>query len=283
MNSPREHAITTEMLATQPAETATAAALGAALASPLRLSTGIAGTVLPDGYTLQSLERYDPAPSAKRGALTFNDVESLARYVNTHKDLRTAIFWDRAPSLVAVLDHHAMAADGAGWGRHTAALKFTRSRAWQAWAEANGKQMTQAAFAEFVEDHLDDIASPAGAELLELARRFGVSRAVTFESAVNLTNGNTQLTYAEADATKGNVQIPPTLILGLAPFDGDHLFRVEARLRYRIEAGKLTLTIKLVRPEDVTDQAVAARVAELGKATDIAPYFGLAGAPPAAL
>lgn len=259
---------------------------GAALAGAFKIGDGVDGVMVPAGFAIESLERFNAAPADKRGALTFGDVASLARYVKAHAGPGSSIYWDKTPtpSVVAVLDHHAPGATGsAGWGRHTARLKFTNSRAWDEWMIVDGKAQTQAHFAEFVEDHLDDIAEPAGADLLELAKRFSVTRAVTFEGAINLANGNTELRYAETDATKGAIAIPPGLVLGLTPFDGDPRYRVEARLRYRIDAGKLTLTVKLVRPLDVVETAIADRIKALAAGTGLAPYCGHPGPAPVAL
>jgi uncharacterized protein YfdQ (DUF2303 family) len=244
--------------------------------------------MLPEGarHEIVDLEDYAATPYMKRGLATFYDAASFARYVNAHKGPGTAIAFVRAlgetlPSVSAVLDYHVpgsvggLTAGSPGWGVHRAGLAFRHSRACAAWLKIHGKALTHAEFAEFLEDHVADVAEPDGATLLELARRFEVTREASFSSVQNLANGTASLAYVEAENRGPSAAvIPSEFVLGLAPFEGDPLYRVTARFRYKVNAGKLSITVKLHRIEDVLDQAVADRVAAIHAATGIEPFFG---------
>lgn len=248
------------------------------------ISDRVTGLVVPEGFSLESLERFAERPSSKRGNATVAEVSSFTRYINLHgAPGATAIF---APmtndQIVAVLDHHEATAPG--WGRHTATLVHRNTLEWLAWVKLHQKgSISQVELAEFLEERITDVAVPTGASLLELVTKFEMKRDVAFSSGVNLQNGLVQLAYAEADATKGTIEVPKTLTLGITPFYGDQLYKVVARLRYRIEAGKLTFSVRLVEPEKVIEQAVNDRLTLISTSTGITPYRGTwAGSQPLA-
>lgn len=269
----------------------TAVRAGAAIAKPITLSTEdadevIEGVVLPQGYNLRSLERFRETPSTKRGSQRFFDASSFARYVNDHKSDGTRIAYThdgggdaghgrKLPSVRAILDHHSSKAPG--WSRHFADLLFKVSRPMAAWLSIDGNPQSQADLAEFLEERVGDIAEPAGATILEVVRRFEVTRTGQFASTVDLVGGTVNLMYAETDKAPSEQSFPATFTLGLSPFDGDKPYRVTARLRYRVNAGRLAITVKLLQVDELFEQAVRDRVAEVQKVTTIEPYFGVLG------
>jgi uncharacterized protein YfdQ (DUF2303 family) len=125
--------------------------------------------------------------------------------------------------------------------------------------------MSQEDFAEHVEVGLDDIAEPAGADVLEMAQTFHAKAHSTFRQATRLATGETQFQYDEevaATAGKtGTLEIPSVLKLALSPFVGEERYAVIARLRYRLSGGRLTLGYKLDRPQLVQRDALE-RIAE---------------------
>ena len=133
---------------------------------------------------------------------------------------------------------------------------------------ADGKTMKQADFAKFIEDNLPDIAEPNGSDLLIISRSLEAKKKVDFESAVRLDNGETQFTYNEeikGTAGKGTLEIPEIFVLGIPVFHGGDAYKLEARLRYRINDGQLLMWFDLLRPERLLEDAfnqVIARVKE---------------------
>ncbi len=234
----------------------------------------------------------DPAASGPRRGdrVSLVDAQSLVAYVQRHGTPRTVLFVDpdvTAPNFTAVLDYHPAEADNVagripyGWAQHRATFTPAKTPEWQRWSGASGKAQNQTAFAQFLEDNLPDIASPTGAEVLEVARTLEVKRGAAFRSSVRLDNGQTQILYEEdlqGSAAKGTLQIPQELTLGLSPFLGLPLYEVKARFRYRLHEAALTLWVDLVRPHKVIEDAVNELLAIVTKGLPDVPVFK--GLPP---
>lgn len=188
-----------------------------------------------------------------------HDTDSLIGYIKTHQQHQDGVeVWvspgrdGRTPIVTAVLDAN-------GWQAHKAGLLFEQTPDWAAWLSISGTQLTQDKFSEFVEDHVDDIVTPSGATMLELAQSIRARSKSNFKSDKRLANGQTQLEYTETiDATAGSagtIVIPDEITLALQPFQGSKVYKVRAKFRYRISGGNLSLGVKLLNPERVV-QAV---------------------------
>lgn len=209
--------------------------------------------------SIQSLEGFLPAPVSVRGELQVYDAASFVDYVQRFKDADTVIFADKvARSFTAVLDYHAVGAPR--WGRHRAVLAARETEAWKRWTAQDGEKMNQADFAQFIEDNIPDIAKPAGAELVEIARTLEAKKDVQFQSVIRPQNGSVNFHYSEqvqGNARGGDLAIPEEFILGLIPFEGCEKYKVVARLRYSIQAGGRLARFDLLRLEDIVEEAFA--------------------------
>lgn len=196
------------------------------------------------------------SPLRKRGIVQVFDAASFNAILEANVDERSAtIYINRdanAPAIVAVLNGHD--ADGPGWGDFRAEIVFRFTSQWLKWKGIDGKMLGQVEFAEFIEDNLSDIATPAGADMLEIAQYLSATRSTDFKSASRLRDGRVQfqnIENIEAKVGAGETEVPETIILGIAPVFGLPPYRIEARFRYRIANGKLSLGIKLQRVEDI--------------------------------
>jgi uncharacterized protein YfdQ (DUF2303 family) len=233
---------------------------------------------------IEDLERYDSQPRRKRGRVTVTDTASLIAYVNKHEasdatELYAA--WDPG-RIEAVLNGHNPTEPG--WGDHRVTLALQPTPGWQRWLASDGQLLTQTAFAEHIEDSLPEIVEPAAATMLEIAQTFQATTSVAFRSGQRLQTGETQLRYEEQTDAKagaqGDITIPETFTIALAPWEGCDPYRVTVRLRYRIGNGDLKLAYRLDRPEDVRRAAFADITAAVAEATG---YTSLAGSPPGAV
>lgn len=219
------------------------------------------------------LDRNADAPRRKTGVYEFDDADSFAEFVVRHagtgpEDVTTELFADLAAhSVVAVFNGNMPT--GAGWGDHRATFAMAATAAWARWRANDNRIAGQQAFAEHVENNLADIVDPDGAVLLEMAQTFQATTKVDFKSQKILASGQRQLTYEETiDAKagqKGNLDIPAQFTLALQPFEGADIYRVVARLRFRITDGRLAIGYQLDRPDDVERSAfddVLKRVSE---------------------
>lgn len=193
------------------------------------------------------------APARAVGLVALNTVTSLIAYVKRHSTEGTDI-WVHPDSgeVVAVLNNHD---PDPGWGDHRARLKLIQTDEWGFWANANGKLMPQADFANHIEEGQKDILDPDPATMLEIASTLQAQIGADFASGIRLTDGQVQLKYIEQMTStvgkQGDLKIPATFTIGIAPFQGESPFRVTARLRYRLNSGRLAIGYILDRPADV--------------------------------
>lgn len=262
------------------AEAATVAELAFAASEPAYLAGDRAASfILPAGARREEidLERYLDEPRRKKGRVSLHTGQALADYTNAHKTDATTLWADvQQRNVTSVLDDHAD--ELAGWADHRAVLQLRHTPAWQRWVKHDGQKMSQVAFAEHLEDGISEIVEPSGADMLELAKSFQATKGVTFRSDRRLDNGQVQVQYEETIDAKagqrGDLLVPQTFVLALQPFEGSDTYRVQARLRYRLGDGSLTIGYVLDRPEDVIRSAFDDVLAGIEKATELTAYRG---------
>jgi uncharacterized protein YfdQ (DUF2303 family) len=249
---------------------------------------------MPDGYTLpegvsqtiirddediatKDVEQLAARPRETRGTAELHDGASFIAYVTRlHSEATT--LWACPPkpadpvkgtrataaTVTAVFNDHA-ACDRPGWRDHRATLTVQDDLDWAAWRGMDGKLVGQKDFAQFLLDHAHNIKAPSPARLMPAVLQFQAARNATYESGVNLDNGEIRMSYVEEVKNSGkgrqNVALPQTITLGLYPFAGaveaSEAYEVEARVRYKIpaEGGELQIGVKLTRPDFVVQQA----------------------------
>lgn len=222
------------------------------------------------GYTDQHEDSRAGRPREIKRAVTLADAESfmdyLARYDMDPSDSPS----ETNLELWADIDQRKIMAivDGVdGWRKHTATLALKLSREWAEWATIDGKLLNQAAFAQFIEDHLSTIAAPDGGTLLDICQTLEARTDVQFKMQNILANGQRQFRWEEKTEAragqKGDLAIPGELTLVLRPFQGSVPIAVLARFRYQIRDGQLSLGVKLVEPDKAIEDAFAAIVQQV--------------------
>lgn len=227
--------------------------------------------VVPNDATVEDLEHLLPSPVRARGDVQAKSAETLAAYIVRLKTDATALFADQqAFKIVGIIDYHAP--DAPAFREHRVSYSAPRSLEWATWRGASGKKMTQADFAQFIEDNVVDIRSPVGADVLEVSRSLQAKKKVEFGSAIRLADGAQQFSYSETvdgSTAKGSIKVPEEFTLGIPVFFGGDLYEVKARLRYRIQEGQLALWFDLYRPEHIEKDAFEAVCDHVSKATEI--------------
>lgn len=202
-------------------------------------------------------------PMRKRGTTSLHTGESFAAYVNRHVGNTVEVYADSFKyDVTAVLNAGQATADGGsvGWGDFRALYAAKRTTAWAAWLGLHQKGLVgQRDFAEFIEDHLGEIADPASADMLELAQTFEASLGGEFESSQRLSSGERRFVYRETiearAGTTGELVIPNELVIVVSPFEGAEEVGVQCRFRYRIDNGSLKLGIRINNPDVVEREA----------------------------
>jgi uncharacterized protein YfdQ (DUF2303 family) len=232
-----------------------------------------AAIVVKDGFSIKSLSEFDKLrerPRRLSGTVTTHTPQSFIDYVERFHDANTVITADLLErKLSAVLNYHEANGAGARWGDHRVVYQVRETPEWITWNGAHDKPKSQEAFAQFIEENIPDIATPPGAVILELAENLQVKKEVTFSGKVNRTTGGRQLLFDEAvegSARKGEMKIPDEFTLGIAPFEGSEPQQLKARLRYRVDQGRLSMWVSLDRPHKLVEAAFDAIVAKVENA-----------------
>jgi uncharacterized protein YfdQ (DUF2303 family) len=265
----------------------TAMDAGAALANihdiePDGLSAPI--IVVPTGYKTEvpSVERVEAwlvNPLRKKGEFHLSELDSFIRYFNEHKTDDSRIFatiTDTGAYFEGVLNFHGKQP---AFGDHRCTLKLTPTHEWNVWLTNNKVKMTQADFAQFLEDNADMFTEPTGANLLEIVQTLEGKSHVNISQAVKLQNGQLKLTYTEdvelkgvTSAQAGEMILPMILNVGIAPFQGVTRYAMKARLRYRIENRKITLWYEVIDAHLFVRDVCNGVLTAMEKQTGITPF-----------
>jgi uncharacterized protein YfdQ (DUF2303 family) len=240
--------------------------------------------VIPDGYNLESLERFFPAPKRKTGHVTLNDMESFVSYSKRHGSLASCVIYGAADfelqtaSLVAILNDHAE--DDPAWRDHKATYIPIQTVEWKRWKKSNAQAMTQEGFAQFLEENLGDIAAtedmPTGTDILNMALEFEATSDKRFKSRLNLQGGGVNLLFVDQDNpdTEQRMKFYERFSLGLRVFLNGQPYRLDARLKYRQNNGKLQFWYELIRPDRVFQDAVQTEFNAIKEKTGFPLLFG---------
>ena len=219
------------------------------------------------------LEQFMPNPRRTVAVAEFSSQASFLQYVERHANDGSVVWCSFDPQkfslcFTAVIDEHEKTK--AGWRSHRAFFRPDFSAEWKAWTNMNGKGMQQLAFAEWIEDHEDDITSnasglPTSLQMHQMATDFTAKEEMVLKSAVKIQSGGVRLTYI-ADADKGTtdeMKMFERFAIGIPVFQGGAAWAITSRLKYRIAAGKVGFFYELVRPDRVHEGAAKELIAAI--------------------
>lgn len=210
--------------------------------------------VTPAGYNVTSLEKfifneYADRPHRTKQAVTVLDPDSFISYWTEFRDGNSRIFADvDGKRFLGVIDYHEPV-DGARWLSHSVTLQLRHTEEWKTWTGKNESPMCQADMALFIEDNAPDVVDPTAASMMEVARTLQVNQDVVFDSSVRLTDGSVSFSYREETKTAaaGKISVPERFKIAIPVFEGMDRVEMQARLRYRIPSGKLSMWYSLWR------------------------------------
>lgn len=235
----------------------------------------LSALLLPYGWRAEDrkihLPDVKPRPDRKRGTITLNDAESFIAHVLMQGDppeappaSRSIIYVEADYTKVgnvrftAVLNDHDELPQ---WRDYRAVYSPTPSVEWKLWTTANLNPMSQGEFAEFIENNAKDIAGvegmPTSAQMLQMALTFESTAEARIKSSIRLQSGATAFAYtdAEDDATLKRMEAFSRFSLGIPPFFNGAAYRLDARLKYRLQSSKLNFWFELIRPDLVVQDA----------------------------
>ena len=271
---------TTPQLGINPGDTQALLAAAAAMGQPRKNpdADGKHYAVVPEGYKLAELP-VQSLPERCRATTKLRDAASFIRYFNDHKAANSRIYASLDPAcFLAVFDDFGTAElhphDQADWRGFRAEFKVPPSREWNLWNSANRKQMSQLAFAEFLQDNLPDVKAPDGATLLEMALNFEAAQSGNFIAAQRLQDGSHNLQWKADNNSTGTVKLPEFITVSIPVFENEAPTKMQARLRYRVPDGKLAIWFELVRPHKVLKAAFRATWARIATEAEAVLLLG---------
>lgn len=242
-------------------------------------------------------DKWRDTPERKSGTSRVTTLESFLQLTNRHSTEHSVIFantdW-KAPSLTTIIDYHQDEKGGAADnGKHRVHYPFPLSEEWQAWVKMDKQPMNQQAFAEFIEDHIGELASPHEEEIPYWQEKLGGKIAYPNElkllsiglkvhaetrvaNSVTLQSGEGELTWQEEHRDmKGDKLIVPSLfIVQLPPFFMGDAIRLPVRLRYRVREGSVSWIFQMYRPDVYVTEQVMRDVERASRETDLPSYQG---------
>lgn len=224
---------------------------------------GIPVFVIPNDMKVATLkeivEEQLPRPYSLNQKIELLTEESFIEYFNRYATESSTIFVDdQTSTFTAVLDYHDSPKEPAH-KRHVAYYRCPQTKEWNSWYKHNNEKMSQEEFALFIEDNLKEIDEPNPADMLQIASTLKAKNNVDFSSGIRLDNGEVQFNYTEkiqgVAGVQGQLEIPEKIKLIIAPFLKGPAYNIEARFRYRVAQGGLTLWYSLIRPHACVDDA----------------------------
>lgn len=274
---------------------------------------GPAYAIIPLGHKIEYIER-PKYPPRRSGTVKLSDTASFLEYWRRQSEPISYIYGSMVPAqFLAVFDEHAkgdsgvatrvtptttalgkdcqpiersegQSIGGPNWRDHRALYTLQHSDEWATWMARNGKPFEgNEAFAIWLEENLLDILSPDPATFMDIALNMRVRQGQVFGKRVNLKNGAINLEYHNtvdgsggSSPTGESLAIPEKFEISIPVFAGidSPRYTVEARFRYRLNGGALSLRYDLVRPAKVVEEAFKVMLEEIEGATGIKVLWG---------
>lgn len=234
--------------------------------------------LVPQGFKLESLSEYRTSLDRVRQRVSVLTAESFIAYWTRFAKEDSVIFADETTgTYVAIIDYHT-AQNSPRFCQHAVAYQAQNSLEWKTWTGSDGKAMPQADFARFIEDNYVDVKNPPHADMVAIATSLKAKKSVEFASAVDLQTGEVQFVYQEsirgsAEKRQGQFKVPEVFTIFVPVLLGDVRVEVQARLRYRIEEGKLRMWYDLHRPEHAKVAAIQRATQAIRTALPEAPFY----------
>jgi uncharacterized protein YfdQ (DUF2303 family) len=264
--------------------------------------------VLPKELSAHSVKKllaeYRETPERRRGQSDLTDLLSFITLTKRFADNDSVIFVNGlpgAPSLLTVFDYHRPTAtqlkdeSGARFCEHRARYLFPLSDEWRTWTAASGKAMDQAAFAEWIENRIADIApvdtlgglakayaTQTGANFASSSRLFELSKGLElrvsskYSQHKNLQSGETQFVFAaeHQDESGAPLKVPGAFLIAIPVFKNDEAYQIPVRLRYRVKDGSVIWFFELYRHDLVFEDALHTACVKAQKETGLPLLYG---------
>jgi len=237
---------------------------------------------------LETLDARCTGPTRRTGTLTLHEVETYIEALKRWGSKDTIVYANvPAMGFVAVLDDHP-AGSGAAWRQYRATYTCPRSPQWKAWTERDGQPMSQSAFGDFVEEHLEDLiatgadgkpiaGAPQPLDVLMLARRLMINTKGVYQREIDVTTGDNILVCKIETDPATSTKIPRAFWIAIPVFEGGDRYQIEVRPRFALtEDGKRPMfSFGLHRRPEIERDAFGAVRKLIADATGFPMYAGV--------
>lgn len=212
--------------------------------------------LVPKGYELQSLEKYQETPSRFRGTFTTESIEDYGNYVNSEDEAR--VFVDvEAMRAAAFFDLGNPSAPG--HGEHRAYLKLEATGAYVACLAANGTSFAQKELAHWIEDwHHCITGIDSNGEDLSAKQLANAVRKIEIKATSERTHEdgdwNTKRSGMDAlDASTGT-STPDIIRFHCQPYEGLSYRTFEMRVSIIADDTKPRLKLRIIALETAKEE-----------------------------
>lgn len=213
--------------------------------------------LVPNDHSIKYLESPE-FPRRRAGTVKLSDVGSFLEYWKRQKYEASYIYGGMSPAqFVAVFNEHGSESSAqAGWRDHRALFTLEHSKEYREWFSRNRQPFDgNDKFLMWLEDNAIDIVRPTPAQMMDIAMNLRINQAQSFGKAMRLQDGNVEFSYV--NEVTASVKLPETFEINIPVFSGldSELYRFEARFRYRLKEGSVTIWYELIRPHKMVEQS----------------------------
>jgi len=239
---------------------------------------------------IESIEKFLGAPVSIKESRSFDDLRGFVEYINAYKNDNTAAFANRN-RIQVVFDYHGK--DSPRWGSHSIEFSYRRSSRWGLWEKNNNQWKSQEDFADFLDNGLEEITTPAQNVVLDIVKNFRAT--VNAEAESQIGADGTHFSYRQTikgGAKKTDVTLPEFLSIKVAPYDGLHVlnellfddalripvYEFKAKLSWRMkqsaDASKPDFKVQLLNFELAIDETLESVRQAIKTLTGVTTYIG---------
>lgn len=204
---------------------------------------GTPHAVVPQGVILENMARLLPNPLRISNSVGFEEPDSFCAYVEEFREAYSRLYgFPDEYAIAAVFDDNDRVTPR--WREHKALLQLKPSAEWGEWINAFKTTFSQMELADFLNDHMEQIAQPDASELVSGVSTINIANNWKCTS-VQHEGGDIAFSYAkENSAQTASGKIPTRLTLYIAPFRSWHPISMTVYLSYRLNGEKLTFTMR---------------------------------------
>ncbi|WP_430470042.1 DUF2303 family protein [Thalassospira lucentensis] len=272
--------------------------------------------ILPEGRTAGSVQEFIDEvrehPKRRKGTSVMQNLDSFVDMTNRFKSDFSAVFGINNAasadlSLTTVFDYHDPSETEDGIPRfmgHRCVYRFPMSDEWRAWMDQDDEWLDQNSFAEFLEEHIIDIAAPPAFDakpdltefekhllnlistlgskftgpsgILELSRGLSIRTEEKLESRQNLATGEIALKFSNEhqNTEGGKLVVPDLFLINIPVFKNGPCYLIPVRLRFRKDGAKVLWKFLLHRTELILNHAFGEGCDKVKAETELPLFLG---------